>query len=33
MKQNKTGLNVDFIGGKKPLTKSEAQAISEYIKA
>ena len=33
MKQSKVELNVDFIGGQGPLTKREAQAISEYIKA
>jgi len=33
MKQNKIEPDVDFIGGQGPFTKSEAQAISEYIKA
>lgn len=33
MKQTKNELNVDFIGGQGPLTKNEAEAISEYIKA
>ena len=32
MKQNKTELDVDFIGGQQPLTKEEAKAISEYLK-
>ncbi len=32
MKQTKSELNVDFIGGQGPLTKNEAEAISEYIK-
>lgn len=33
MKQTKNELNIDFIGGQGPLTKNEAEAISEYIKA
>lgn len=33
MKHTKSELNVDFIGGQGPLSKSEAEAISEYIKA
>lgn len=34
MKKNKQiGLDVDFIGGQGPLTKSEEHAISEFIKA
>jgi hypothetical protein len=34
MNKNKsTELDVDFIGGQGPLTKSEEQAISEFIKA
>jgi hypothetical protein len=33
MKQTKIELNVDFIGGQVPLTRNEAEAISEYIKA
>ena len=32
MKKSKE-LDVDFIGGQGPLTKSEEQAISEFIKA
>lgn len=32
MKQNKIELEVDFIGGQGPLTKGEAQAISQYIR-
>ena len=32
MKPNKKELDVDFIGGKEPLTKEEEIAISEYIK-
>jgi hypothetical protein len=32
MKNKSTVLNVDFIGGQGPLTKSEEQAISKYIK-
>lgn len=33
MKNKTTELDVDFIGGQGPLTKSEEQAISEFIKA
>lgn len=33
MRQSKTELDVDFIGGQRPLTKSEELAISEFIKA
>ncbi len=33
MKKKSTELDVDFIGGQGPLTKSEEQAISEFIKA
>ncbi|MEI9911424.1 MAG: hypothetical protein WDO71_18270 [Bacteroidota bacterium] len=33
MRQSKTELDVDFIGGQGPLTKSEALAISKFIKA
>jgi len=33
MKNNKSELDVDFIGGAGPLTKDEEKAISEYIKA
>ncbi len=33
MKNKSKELNVDFIGGEGPLTKSEVQAISEFIKA
>jgi hypothetical protein len=34
MNKNKsTELDVDFIGGQGPLTKSKEQAISEFIKA
>ena len=32
MKKKSTELDVDFIGGQVPLTKSEEQAISEFIK-
>ncbi len=32
-KKKSTELDVDFIGGQGPLTKSEEQAISEFIKA
>ena len=31
MKSKSTELDVDFIGGQGPLTKSEEQAISERI--
>lgn len=33
MKKKSTELDVDFIGGQGSLTKSEEQAISEFIKA
>lgn len=33
MKKKSTELDVDFIGGQGPLTKSEEQAINEFIKA
>ena len=33
MKSKSTELDVDFIGGQGPLTKSEEKAISEYIRA
>lgn len=34
MNKNKSKeLDVDFIGGQGPLTKSEEQAISDFIKA
>ena len=34
MNKNKsTELDVDFFGGQGPFTKSEEQAISEFIKA
>ncbi len=33
MKKKSKELDVDFIGGQGPLTKSEEQAISEFIKA
>jgi hypothetical protein len=32
MKNKSTELDVDFIGGQGPLTKSEEQAISEFFK-
>lgn len=32
-KNKSTELDVDFIGGQEPLTKSEEQAISEFIKS
>ena len=32
MKNKSTELDVDFIGGQGPLTKSEEHAISEFIK-
>ena len=32
MKQKQIELNVDFIGGEGPLTKEDADAISEYIR-
>ncbi len=32
MKNKSTELDVDFIGGQGPLTKSEEKAISEFIK-
>jgi len=31
MKKNKNELDVDFIGGKEPLTKDEEKAISDFI--
>ena len=33
MKNKSTELDVDFIGGQGPLTKSEEKAISEFIRA
>ena len=33
MKTNREELDVEFIGDGKPLTKEEAKAISEYIRA
>ena len=33
MKNKSKELDVDFIGGQGPLTKSEEKAISEFIKA
>lgn len=33
MKNNKSELDVDFIGGAGPLTKEEEKVISEFIKA
>lgn len=33
MKNKSIELDVDFIGGQGPLTKSEEQTISEFIKA
>ena len=33
MKNKSTELDVDFIGGQGPLTKTEERAISEFIKA
>ena len=33
MKSKSAELDVDFIGGQGPMTKSEEQAISEFIKA
>ena len=32
MKNKSKELDVDFIGGQGPLTKTEEQALSEYIK-
>ena len=32
MKSKATELDVDFIGGQGPLTKSEEEAISKFIK-
>ena len=32
MKKKSVELDVDFIGGQGPLTKEEAQAISEFIR-
>ena len=31
-KKNKMELDVDFIGGQKPLTKEEEMKLSEYFK-
>lgn len=33
MKNKATELDVDFIGGQGPLTKTEERAISEFINA
>ena len=33
MKSKRIELDVDFIGGQGPLTKDEALAISQFIKA
>ncbi|MEO8413244.1 MAG: hypothetical protein ABI472_06275 [Ginsengibacter sp.] len=33
MKQHKTELDVDFIGGSGPLTRDEEKVISEFIRA
>jgi hypothetical protein len=33
MKNKSTELDVDFIGGQGPLTKSEELAISQFLKA
>jgi hypothetical protein len=33
MKNKSTELDVDFIGGQGPMTKTEERAISEFIKA
>ncbi len=33
MKSKSKELDVDFIGGQGPLTKSEEKAISEFIKS
>ncbi len=33
MKQKTKELDVDFIGGQKPMTKKEALLISEFIKS
>ena len=33
MKNKQKELDVDFIGGQKPLTKEEEMAISAFIKA
>ena len=32
MKNNDKELDVDFIGGQKPMTKKEELAISEFIR-
>lgn len=32
MKTSKKELDVDFIGGLRPLTKEDEQAISEFLK-
>jgi hypothetical protein len=33
MHNNKNELDVDFIGGQKPLTKEEEKAVSDFIRA
>ncbi len=33
MKKKKEELDVDFIGGVRPLTKEDEQAISEYLRS
>ena len=33
MKVNKQELNIDFIGGEKPLTKKEEKKISAFIRS
>lgn len=33
MKKNKNELDVDFIGGQKPLTKDEEKAISDFVRS
>ncbi len=33
MKNKSKDLDVDFIGGQKPMTKEEEHAISEFIRA
>lgn len=33
MKKKQEELDVDFIGGVRPLTKEDEQAISEFIKS
>jgi len=32
MKNKQTELNVDFIGGERPLTKEDKKAFSDYLK-